>query len=82
MHKSITKALLEEVKSKEIASKYLAQSKKHARHAQEATLWHNLFKGEEGEIEKRISKKHSALAKAHAMASAACLALHDAHKEP
>jgi len=79
---AITAALMEEVQTADRAAKYLTQSKHHARHAEESKHWHNLFKGEAGEIEKRISKKHGALAKAHAAASAACLALHAAHKEP
>ena len=78
---AITAVLLEEVKTNEKAAKYLAQSKHHARQAEEAKHWHNLFKGEEGNIEKGIAKKHGALAKAHAAAAEACLALHTAHKE-
>lgn len=72
--------IMEEVAQNDAARKYLAQSKHHARQAEEANHWHILFKGEAGTIEKGIAKKKSALAKAHSAAAAALFDIHNIHK--
>ncbi len=71
---------MEEAQTSAKASKYLAQSKHHARQAEEANHWHTLFKGEAGTIEKGIAKKKAALAKAHSAAAAALFDIHNIHK--
>ncbi len=75
-----TRALMEEAQTSAKASKYLAQSKHHAREAEAAKNWATLFKGEAGTIEKGIASKHAKLEKAHSAAAAALFDVHTIHK--
>lgn len=78
MNKS-TMILMEKVQTNAKASKYLSQSRAHAREAESSKAFHALFKGESGEIEKGMSRKHSRLKELHQQASDILLQIHHAH---
>ena len=75
-----TLMLIEKVQGNAQAAKYLAQSRAHQRAHEESSNFHALFKGEDGDIEKGMSRKYSQLKSLHKQVADLCLQIHTIHK--
>ena len=71
--------LMEKVQGNAKASKYLSQSRAHAREAEASKAYHALFKGTPGQLDKDMSRKHSQLKGLHQQVYDLCLQIHHIH---